>query len=166
MAIFADAELIALKDWKNDPTERDWERQLEDQSDARWHEIHDGIGSGLAGNVNRRRGNLSDVINEYYHLRERAIQDIESANLLPAQVRNEWLRSVGRINLILESTGAQFDALLSQIDDYVDGVKLGQFTDPLPATYVLQNHQIEPIISAIRSLKETYFRFQRELDTP
>jgi len=158
-----------MKDWKDDPTGRDWEQQLEDQSDARWHEIHDRISSGLTGSVNPRRAkDLSDLINEYYHLREGAIQAIDSANLLPAQLRNEWQRSVGRINLILQSTGTEFNALLSQIHDYVEGVKrpLVLRGDLSPAAYPLQKDQIEPIVSAIRNLRETYFRFQRELDTP
>ena len=141
-----------MKERKNDPTKPDWERQLEDQSDGRWHEAHDTISSGL--------------INEHYHQRERAIQAIDSANLLPAQVRNEWQRSLGKINLILESTGTGFDALISQVDDYVEGAKQTQFllADPFNDTYLLQKHQIEPIISAVRNLKETYFRFQRKLD--
>lgn len=157
-----------MKDWNKDPTERDGERQFEDQGDARRHEFLDKISSRLTASVNPRGKDLSDAIKEYYHLRERAIQAIDSANLLPAQVRNEWHRSVGKINLILESTGAEFDALLSQIHDYVEGAKRPQFLggDSLPATYPLQKHQIEPIVSAIRSLRETYFRFQRELDTP
>jgi hypothetical protein len=69
--------------------------------------------------------------------------------------------------LILECTGPEFDALLSQIHDYVEGVKRPQFLSggPLPATYPLQKAQIERIVSAIGSLKETYFRFQKELDT-
>src|SRR5215467_9703494 len=89
----------------------------------------------------------------------------DSAKLLPSQVSSEWQRSVGRINLMLESTGAEFDVLLSQIDDYGEGVNRAKFLngDPLPATYALQKNQIEGIVSAIRSLKETYFRFQREL---
>jgi hypothetical protein len=147
-------EFVVMKERKNDRTKPDWERQLEDQSDGRWHEAHDRISSGL--------------IKEYYHQRQHAIQAIDSANLLPAQVRNEWQRSLGKINLILESTGAGFDTLISQIDDYVERVKRPQFLngDPLPATYLLQNDQIQPIVSALRSLKETYLRFQSELDTP
>ena len=158
-------EFTAMKDWKDDPTNRDWERQFEDHSDGRWHEIYDS--SGLTGNANPRGDkDLSEVINEYYHQRERVIQAIDSANLLPPQVRNGWQRTLGKINLILEGTGAGFDALLSQIHDYVEGVKRPQFLlgDPLPATYPIQNDQIQPIVSAIRSLKETYFRFQTELD--
>jgi len=154
---------------KDDPTEPDWERQREDQGDARRHEILDRISNGLTGSVNRSRDkDLSEIINEYYHLREPAIQAIDLANLLPVQVRDDWQRSLGKINLILESTGAGFDALISQIDDYVEGVERPQFllSDPLPGTYLLQNDQIQPIVSAIRSLKETYFRFQMELDTP
>ena len=134
-----------MKERKDDPTKPDWERQLEDQSHGRWHEIQDRISSGLTGSANPRRAtDLSEVIDEYYQQRKRAVRAIDSANLLPAQVRNEWQRSVGKINLILESTGAEFDALLSQIHDYVEGVKSPQFLsgDPLPATHPLQKHQI------------------------
>ena len=110
-----------MKDWKDDSTGREWERQLEDQNDARWDEIHKRISIGLAGSVNPIRAkDLSELINEYYHLREGAIQAIDSANLLPAQVGNAWQRSVGRINLVLQSTGTEFDTLLSQIEDYVE----------------------------------------------
>ena len=68
-------EFTAMKDWKDDPTNRDWERQFEDQSDGRWHEIHDS--SGLTWSANPRGDkDLSEVINEYYHQRERVIQAI------------------------------------------------------------------------------------------
>jgi len=63
-----------MQDRKNDPTERDGKRQLEDQGAARSGEVRDRISRGLTGSVNPRVKDLSDAINEYYHLRERAIQ--------------------------------------------------------------------------------------------
>jgi hypothetical protein len=105
---------------------------------------------------------------EYYKRRERAAQAIDSANLLPAKERRDWRNSVERLTLILENTEAEFDALLNQIDIYVESPKRPQFFrgNPVAGTYLLQKDQIESIISAILALKETYSRFQGELNTP
>jgi hypothetical protein len=161
-------EFIAMKDSKGDPVRPD---SGQDQTDAEFHEGHDGISSRLRfnGSVSPGGGkDLSDLMTEYYKRRERAVQVIESANLLPAKERRDWRNSVDRMTLILEGTEAKFDALLRGIDIYVEGVKRPPLLlgNPVTGTHLLQKDQIECIASAIRTLKETFSRFQRELNTP
>lgn len=157
-----------MKDSKGDPAKPD---PGQDQSDAEFHKSHDGISSRLRfnGSVSPGGGkDLSDLMTEYYKRRERAVQAIESANLLPAKERRDWRNSVDRLTLILENTEAEFDALLNQSDVYVGSAKCPQLFrgNPVAGTNLFNKDQIESIVSAIRSLKETYSRFQRELNTP